>query len=185
MDNKDYVWYACYGSNLLKERFMLYIKGGKLNIFGIELQNKGCRDKAEPKEEKQIKINHELYFAKNSSRWDNGGIAFLKINSSNDFSYGRAYLITEEQLNEIIAQEGGIYYNKIRIGEMLGFPVYTFTSSVDYKPPTKPSSSYLKVIIMGLKQTYPEMTNEKIINYLINKEGINGNYNREEITKII
>lgn len=30
---KTYVWYASYGSNLLEERFMCYVKGGKVSDF--------------------------------------------------------------------------------------------------------------------------------------------------------
>ena len=40
----DKVIYAAYGSNLLKERFLVYIKGGE-----FEGKNyKGCKDKTDP-----------------------------------------------------------------------------------------------------------------------------------------
>ena len=57
-----YVWYACYGSNLLKERFMGYILGGGIKGEG------GCRDKTPPIKEMQITISHVLYFSKRSSK---------------------------------------------------------------------------------------------------------------------
>ncbi len=40
----SHVIYAAYGSNLLKERFLAYIKGG--TFMGIHYE--GCRDKTEP-----------------------------------------------------------------------------------------------------------------------------------------
>jgi hypothetical protein len=40
----SHVIYAAYGSNLLKERFLVYIKGG--TFMGIHYE--GCRDKTEP-----------------------------------------------------------------------------------------------------------------------------------------
>jgi hypothetical protein len=34
-DAESYIWYAAYGSNLLKERFMCYLKGGFRADYGI------------------------------------------------------------------------------------------------------------------------------------------------------
>ncbi len=45
---KDYVWYACYGSNLLYERFKCYILGGTFN--GNGRYHDGCQDKTLPKD---------------------------------------------------------------------------------------------------------------------------------------
>ena len=41
------VWYACYGSNLLKERFLCYIRGGR--PIGAQRTFYGCKNKKEPK----------------------------------------------------------------------------------------------------------------------------------------
>ena len=46
--NKKYVWYACYGSNLLRERFMLYIQGGFCRFNNREYTP--CNDKSAPLE---------------------------------------------------------------------------------------------------------------------------------------
>lgn len=42
----ELVWYASYGANLLRERFMFYVQGGVLK--GSDRQYPGCRDKSEP-----------------------------------------------------------------------------------------------------------------------------------------
>lgn len=64
---------------------------------------------------------HGLFFAKRSSSWGNGGIAF--VTSKRDESmhtYGRMWKITEEQFSEIWKQEGPDWYNKkIDLGEMM------------------------------------------------------------------
>ena len=86
--NQNYVWYACYGSNLYKKRFMEYIKK--------------CPDPSSPKGDKKILVPYPLYFAKESSRWG-GGVAFigLRKNRKNP-SLGRMYLITEEQFEDTL-----------------------------------------------------------------------------------
>ncbi|MGX1752144.1 hypothetical protein [Sphingobacterium sp. NPDC055346] len=62
MDKNDKVWYACYGSNLLKDRFYCYIQGGQ--PAGANTIYEGCTDKSLPIDEENIIINAELYFAK-------------------------------------------------------------------------------------------------------------------------
>jgi hypothetical protein len=70
------VWYASYGSNLKRARFMCYIKGG--TPPGGAKPNKGCfRDKTDPIEIRQISLNYELYFAGQSGTWGNGGVLVL------------------------------------------------------------------------------------------------------------
>ena len=41
-DLNDYVWYACYGSNINIDRLMIYINGDKNGKFGY---TNGCGDK--------------------------------------------------------------------------------------------------------------------------------------------
>jgi hypothetical protein len=58
----QYVWYASYGSNMCKERFMCYIRGG--SVEGMVRPCEGCEDPTEPTDDTYIKINHELYLFK-------------------------------------------------------------------------------------------------------------------------
>jgi hypothetical protein len=97
------VWYASYGSNLKRERFVCYIKGGTPK--GSAKRNEGCRDKSEPAESRPISINGEIYFAGQSRPWGNGGVAFIRENSEQGSTLGRKYLITEEQFNDVVMQE--------------------------------------------------------------------------------
>jgi len=50
--NKQYIWYACYGSNLLKERFMHYI-GERVCRFNSASYS-GCTDQSEPLEDRAL-----------------------------------------------------------------------------------------------------------------------------------
>jgi hypothetical protein len=98
------VWYAGYGSNLLRKRFDCYFKGGR-----PERSNKdypGCQDKTPPRADQQITLRYELYFADHSTSW-NGAIAFVKRVASDARTYGRMYLISYGQFNDVVRQENG------------------------------------------------------------------------------
>lgn len=164
---KNHVWYACYGSNLLEERFLLYIKGGFCRFNGKEYP--GCKtDKTMPVEKKPISIPYELYFGKQSPSWDFGGVAFLNPREDARFNtLGRMYLITEEQFGDIQKQEGIGWYNHVlNLGTCNGIPIKTFTHS-ELFPKNKPSEKYIDVVVAGLWETYPSMPKEEIEKYLL------------------
>lgn len=104
---KELVWYASYGSNLLRSRFMCYIRGGRPKSSSKGYR--GCTDKSEPLKDKPVRIPHELYFSGRSSVWGGGGggVAFIKPTraSKGEFTLGRMYLITREQFTQVVRQE--------------------------------------------------------------------------------
>ena len=55
------VWYAAYGSNLLRSRFDCYIQGGKPK--GATKEYLGCRDKTARRDARRFILTHSLYFA--------------------------------------------------------------------------------------------------------------------------
>ena len=148
--NPKYVWYASYGSNLSADRFMKYIKGGSAD--GTSSVQSGARDKSDPLESTAIRFEGRMHFAGTSYRWGKGGIAFMD-NDSSGHALGRAYLITFEQFEDVVAQENGkssatvsikgsevlangnsevgagLYNNLVHIGDYKGYPVFTFSSS--------------------------------------------------------
>lgn len=164
MENK-HIWYACYGSNLLKERFMLYIKGGHCRFNNKDYD--GCTDKSKPLDDRPYIIPYELYFAQKSPSWSDAGVAFLKPErDENVQTLGRIYLITENQFKEIQCQEGCGWYDLILdLGTFNSIPVKTFTHSSKY-PYVEPSAAYKNVMFLGLQETYPEMTEEGIQMYI-------------------
>jgi hypothetical protein len=202
---QDKVWYACYGSNLLEERFLCYIKGGRPE--GAETNYKGCSDSSEPTESEEFYICSELYFAKNSSSW-NGGVAFIRTHFEPEAStLARMYLITKGQFVDVARQEtktesklnldfdlaikdGSFifkqrswYGNIVYLGEQNGYPIFTLTNESDLQPLTKPSHNYLKTIIKGIKEAH-DFDDKTIFDYLKTKKGIAGNYDNEELSKL-
>jgi hypothetical protein len=151
------VWYACYGSNILFDRFKYYILGGVCPINRKE--HKGCSDKTLPLKDMPIIIPHQMYFGNCSPSWDNKGVSFIDINKPS-VTTGRAYLITEKQFDEIHIQEGKSWYDKVvLLGEFGRNKVKTFTHSTRFNE-NAPSPKYLDVIKLGMT----ELFNREIIN---------------------
>lgn len=163
--SEKYVWYACYGSNILKERFMHYIKGGDCRFNGVNYD--GCKDKTDPLDERPFTIPYKLYFSRRSPNWEYGGVAFLYPEKNDSImTLGKIYKITYDQFKEIQRQEGGSWYDEILyLGEIDGIPVKTFTHS-SVTDERKPCDKYINVIMLGLKETYPEMSEEEIEQYI-------------------
>lgn len=147
-----YVWYAAYGSNLCRNRFMEYING--------------CRDTREPEESKAFEIPYELYFAYQSRRWNGSGVAFVDDGKPGK-TMGRIYKIRKEQFLEIQRMEGTPYRKKIRLGEVDGMPVYSFTSPERRSDINHPHKDYLDVMLAGLSEAYPEKTRNLLMLYLL------------------
>lgn len=199
MEKESLVWYASYGSNLRRARFMCYIEGGTPE--GSTREEVGCKDNTQPRADEKIKINHSLYFAENGEHWENKGVAF--INKEEDAkgesaTLGRMYLITKEQFMDVVAQENRLdkvsidlddvkrkksfvfrqswYGNILYLGEHKGSPIFTFTT---YKKKeetefNEPSVKYLHVIAAGLMEAW-SMNKEQIRDYLTGKGGISSN----------
>ena len=58
MNSQDQIWYACYGSSILEERFLCYIQGGQPN--GTRTIYDGCRDKTHAFVEVLLQRNTKL-----------------------------------------------------------------------------------------------------------------------------
>ena len=102
----ELVWYASYGSNLLRARFLAYIRGGPPP--GASFVQVGCSDTTPPRHDRGVMILHHLYFAESSRNWEDAGIAFLDPGKdSSAKTLGRMYLITAQQFREVVLQENG------------------------------------------------------------------------------
>ena len=201
--DKKYLWYASYGSNLSRERFMCYIEGGKPK--NSSKTEKGCLDKTPPKDDRPHEINHALYFARNSKKWNNGGSCILSIKfDKNKITYGRKFLITVEQFLDIVSQNNGVDNieidfddvmkngsksinnslsgNILYLGDEEGYPIFTFTSHFDETEYVKPDILYLATIGAGVKNTF-NMTSEQVTDYFMGLDGIKQNYYRNDLLK--
>lgn len=144
------VWYASYGSNLHRARFMKYVEGGEAG----SRKYLGCDDKTPPVGDIPIRFHGARpHFALTSRVW-RGGIAFLDTEGDDQASaLGRAYNISIGQFDQVIAQEnggdgvkapavdttevltsgravtgGGAYETLVHIGDYQGSPVLTMTA---------------------------------------------------------
>jgi len=157
-----YVIYAAYGSNLLTERLLAYIKGGSFR--GIT-SHTGCPDKTEPVSLGWKKVPYRVYFGKHSNPWS-GGVAFLypEIEPNPEYhAVVRLWKMTREQYYCVKSQEGSWYEGEIKLGTLDGLDILTFTSSKKFKH-NPPSKLYLDVLKEGLKET-TGWTDEEIDKY--------------------
>ncbi len=101
MKNNEYIWYVCYGSNLLRERFVCYIEGRQ--IAGADKPERGCKDTSAPKKDEPCIINNRLFFGYSASKWSGSSVAFIDKNPDlNAKTYARKYLITKEQFFDVV-----------------------------------------------------------------------------------
>lgn len=166
-DNEQYVWYACYGSNINYERLLYYINGDKNEKYGTSY---GCRDKSLPLEERQYIFNNPIYFASNSKKWG-GGIAFLDY-EHNGKSYGKIYKIKISQFIDILQQEqrNKLYDTILLVDYIENLPIFTFTAKHKlYDLLNEPSDKYIEVINKGLHNLYKHLSEDEIKSYFENK----------------
>lgn len=200
------VWYVSYGSNLCRDRFMCYIEGGRPE--GSEKVEKGCRDQTPPKADEKIELKYPLYFAKNRSKWGEGGVAFIGHDEiAETKTIGRMYLITNEQFEDVVAQENNqdnltidlqkviensyqdineSWYGRIIfLGYKDKAPMFTFTNpcQINDEKFTLPPASYLKIISRGLMEL--DLQTEEIVRYFNHCKGINGNFTAEKLQEYI
>ena len=178
----EYLWYACYGSNLNKDRFMIYIRGGSLEVGGHRVTEKGSSDRSEPTASEVCRLSFKLLFLGHFAKWENRSAAFLDMShrEHNLKTVCRLYRITREQFADVVCQEnGGVpprdidfealrengefdlypdhpYGKLVYVEEKDGIPVVTFTCTdawISEKGSIgEPSGPYLEVIRDGLTQ---------------------------------
>ncbi|XP_010456940.1 PREDICTED: histone deacetylase 5 [Camelina sativa] len=102
------VWYASFGSNMWKPRFLCYIQGGQ--VEGMKKACVGSMDKSPPKEIVWETFPHRLFFGRESSpSWGVGGVGFANpLANHNDQIHMCLYRITLEQFNDVLCQENGL-----------------------------------------------------------------------------
>ena len=168
------IWYVAYGSNLSRERFGYYLRGGRPDGSGRDYP--GCRDSTDPADSFGLLINGCVYFAGRSSGW-RAGIAFYDPGAQGEVA-ARAYLITAEQFVDVLAQETrqspgisldlgpmfrgerysegvGGYSILVRVGEQRGIPLVTFTRERHTAPSlASPSPLYLAAMASGLREAH-------------------------------
>lgn len=168
------IWYVAYGSNLCPDRFRHYLGGG--GPAGAQRHVPGARNPSDPSDERAVTIPGRMFFGWRSTTWG-GGVAFLDADAD-DTAYGRAYLVTDEQFADIVAQEmhrdpgtdldlaqvlenrrhcygPGRYETVHLVGELEGDPMLTFTAEDPSDIPLNaPVPAYVETIARGLRITH-------------------------------
>jgi hypothetical protein len=183
------VWYAGYGSNLCAERFLCYIEGG--TPPGRTRPCRGARDTTPPGADRPLDIPYRLYFAGHSESWGGAPCFVDTVESPSAPAHVRAYRITWEQFEDVVAQEngrstapidlepGGLaagrsiglgpgrYENLLCLDRLDGGPVVTITSpsSMAEAELGQPSPAYLKLMVAGLRESH-DLSDDAIVAYL-------------------
>jgi hypothetical protein len=186
------VWYAAYGSNVDRQRFLTYLTGG--TVAGAADLHGGARDPTPPREERPYRFSRPVRFALRSRRWD-GAIALLDHQVAEPGALGRRYLITAAQLADVVAQENHRPTTDLPLAELTrdeihalsdrtydglllvdhdgGVPVVTFTSPRDpvALAAAAPSAAYLATIARGIRATH-DMTAGDVARMLHSAPGV-------------
>lgn len=193
------VWYVAYGSNVLKERFLTYLQGGPIPNSTTGQRQDAARDSSLPTSDQPYAIDRTLFFAGSSSRWGDGGVAFLDADTRPASEVkGRAWRITLGQFEDLFRQENGLsdlvpidfdnlvsagrlevvdrWYGRVEVvGQIEGLPVLTLASPKLPADTAPAHISYLAVIAEGLGQSWG-LTAEESADYLAQIPGIQGRY---------
>jgi hypothetical protein len=198
------VWYASYGSNLSRDRFLHYLGGGR--PAGASRIYPGARDQSPPQDDRALTLPGEMFFAWESPTWG-GGIAFYDAAAAGT-TLARAYLLTEQQFADVAAQEmhrtpgadldlshvleharhelgPGRYETLHLVGELEGSPVLTFTTP----DPTalqrsSPTATYLRMIASGLREAH-ELSDREVVAYLLARPGIQPGWDADRLTELL
>ncbi|KAI3953731.1 hypothetical protein MKW98_017555 [Papaver atlanticum] len=152
------IWYASFGSNMWKPRFLCYIEGGQAE--GMQAPCSGSMDKNPPKEIVWKIVPHRFFIGRSKTRtWGAGGVAFLHPESDDSSnSYMCLYKITLEQFNDVLVQE-----NRLRPVEAIN-PLFDLS---DLESVTKNKSLnsnelkdgwYSNVVCLGTEGDLPILT---------------------------
>ena len=198
------VWYASYGSNLSRDRFLHYLGGGRPE--GASRTFPGARDSTPPVDDRALTLPGELFFAWESPTWG-GGICFYDADTPGP-TLARAYLVTEQQFADVAAQEmhqlpgedldltyvleharhdlgPGRYEALHLVGELEGTPVLTFTTPDPAAlQRNSPASAYLAMLVAGLRESHA-LTDDQITDYLLGRPGIGPDWDRSRITELV
>ncbi|WP_070380100.1 hypothetical protein [Rhodococcus sp. WMMA185] len=157
------IWYVSYGSNMATSRLACYLQGGR--PAGGRHTNPGARDPSAPRGSMPLEIPGSIFFAGVSRVWG-GGRAFYDPDAPGTVA-ARAFLVTQEQFEDIHAQEPECYDRVVALGDHAGAKMCTFTTwargdMVDRNPP---APVYLATIADGLREAH-DWDDARVMRYL-------------------
>ncbi|MFG2001049.1 histone deacetylase [Spirillospora sp. NPDC048911] len=202
----DLLWYVAYGSNLFRERFACYLRGGRPE--GGARHYTGCRDTRPARAERPVTLSGGIYFALTSLTWG-GGMAFYDPELPGRAA-ARAYLLTRQQFCDVVSQEmrrevgedldlaevlasggrhrlgPGRYETVVHVGAAGGHPMLTFTSphGADRAELNAPTAPYLTMLGHGLREAHGWPAGRTAA-YLAERPGARGAWSDEQIAALL
>lgn len=200
----DRVWYVAYGSNLNRARFDVYVQGGR--PIGGSREYPGCRDPRPPERDEAVSVSGGIRFVAESLVWG-GGLAVYDAAAAGEIP-ARAYLLTEQQFVDVLAQEmrqepgldvdlepvrtsgrhvlgPGRYQTLAHLGVRDEGPMLTFTSSdVEEDPLSAPGQAYLRTIAAGLRESHG-WSPDRVGRYLAGVPGAAGAWSHRAIADLL
>ncbi len=176
--NDEMLWYAAFGSNLLRERFLVYLTGGTIPGSTTGKVQAGARNPALPSGDQPFAIQRTMVFAGASPQWGNGGTAAVDHDQDPTTpTLGRAFRISLSQFEDVVAQENRLaappsidlaaavagewldvspnkYGRVALVGRIEDEPVLTITTLGRPANLTPAHNSYLAIMASGLEQTW-------------------------------
>lgn len=112
-----------------------------------------------------VEIPGSIFFAGVSRVWG-GGRAFYDPDSPGTVA-ARAFLVTQEQFEDIRAQEPACYDRLLMLGDRAGVTMCTFTTRArgDAVSRNPPAPAYLATIADGLREAY-DWDDTQVVRYL-------------------
>jgi hypothetical protein len=166
-----HVWYAAYGSNLSRDRFDRYLRGGVPT--GGRRHYPGAADRTPPSHDRAATLPWPLRFAGASRTWG-GGMAFVDPGAPGR-TLARLYRITPGQFADVHAQENGGDADPADVGDLVegdhvtagrgNYPVIVCAGRLDDAPvltfttqrmpaAAAPAAAYLRAIAAGLAESH-------------------------------
>lgn len=175
----DHVWYVSYGSNLLRERFEVYLLGGR--VPGLAREYPGGEGTSPATGDRAVVLPGRLRFSLDAPSWGGGGVAFWDPAGTGPGVLARAWRVRRQQFLEVVHLENGgtdrraapwppdvlrtgearvgdgWYSRLLRPGWLAGEPLLTFTHP---RPGTlvtcEPSPAYRSVVARGAVETFAD-----------------------------
>jgi len=198
------VWYASYGSNLSRARFLTYLRGGRPP--GAQRSFEGARNQSDPLDDRALTLPGTVFFGWESPTWG-GGIAFYDAAGAGQ-ALARAYLVTEQQFADVAAQEmhrppgadldlehvleharhvvgPGRYEALHLVGEIDDHPVLTFTTpNPAALQRNSPMPAYLRTMADGLREAHG-LADEEVTAYLLACPGAAPDWDADRLAQLL
>ena len=207
-DRERAVWYSAFGSNLLRDRFIVYLTGGVIPHSTTGRIQEGARDNSLPTGDRPITIDRTLVFAGSSGQWGDGGTAAVDPDLDRSTpTLGRAYRITCRQFEDVFRQENressavpldldaltrdgyvdlsnGKYGRAVVVGSVGDELAVTITTRERPTSLRAAHTSYLSVMAKGLMESWG-LSEKAAAEYLATRAGNAGTVDPNEIIRVL